>query len=122
MDVKQFYFRVAQVRNELPNVSSLFVTSTDAQEDGGKPGAVSEVVRELACTLIAKRIARVSTPEEIDKFHADQRERGRIAAEAELRNRQMNPESMAMMASAMASALTGAQSSAVGGEGRRPNK
>jgi hypothetical protein len=123
MDTKRFYSRVAQLRDELPQVSSLFITSTDIQEDGGRPGVVCEARRELACKRIAARTHRLSTPEEIEQFHIDQLARQKHYQEIEMRNKQqsivvMSPETAAMMASA----FTSAQAPAVGGEQRAPSR
>jgi hypothetical protein len=69
--VTAYWQRVAAMRPDIKGRTA-FITSVDVPERGVTPDSVSEVLAEGAARRLAERTHRLSTPEEIQRFHTEQ--------------------------------------------------
>lgn len=85
MDLRQFYKKMREVESSLPQ-PYVIVTSVETS-DGGRPGIVSEVVREVAAMLIVGGKAILATESEIDSYRVSQDEARLRLEKAEMAKR-----------------------------------
>jgi hypothetical protein len=85
MDLRQFYKKMREVESSLQQ-PYVMVTSVETSE-GGKPGVVSEVTREVAAMLIVSGRAVVANEGEIESYRASQVEARQALETAELAKR-----------------------------------
>ncbi len=84
MDMQMVYQQFREQRERIGQ-SEVCVVSL-ATGDGGKPGVISEVTRDVAAWLLLQNRARLAGDEETKAYHQDQRE-SRQKAEQERRER-----------------------------------
>ncbi len=85
MNLKQYFGKIREIEATIGE-QFLFVSSLETS-DGGKPGVVTEVSREVAAKMIAEGRAVLATKIEKERF-LEQHAAGRAAAEkAELARR-----------------------------------
>jgi hypothetical protein len=82
-DIKRYWHLVAEQRAKLP--SEVWLTSIERPLEGITGGATCAVTREIAARRLVEQSHRIATEEEIQKFHADQREREQLCAQLEFR-------------------------------------
>jgi hypothetical protein len=82
MDVRQFYKKIREVQGGIEE-AFVFVTSLETS-DGGRPGLVSEVSRELAARLLVESRVTRSLQAEIDAYRRTQQDARKAAERAEL--------------------------------------
>jgi hypothetical protein len=70
MDLRQFYKKVREVESSLA-LPFVMVSSLETSE-GGRPGVVSEVGREVAAMLIVGAKAVLATENEVDSYRLAQ--------------------------------------------------
>jgi len=70
MDLRQFYKKMREVESSIRQ-PYVMVTSVETS-DGGRPGIVSEVAREVAAMLIVGGKAVLSSETEVESYRAAQ--------------------------------------------------
>ncbi len=85
MDVKQYYKKIREVESTLPG-QYVFVVSL-ATPDGGKPGVVSEVTREVAAKMIVEARAVPASDDDKGAFLEQQLVARKAAHKADLARR-----------------------------------
>jgi hypothetical protein len=101
MATKQFYQQVSEVRESIPGPQVVVVSL--ATPDGGRPGVLSEVRREIAAFMVVEHRARLASPEESREFLDHQAEALRAAEERaalqKIHFAPFSPDDMAMIRS-----------------------
>ena len=82
MDVRQFYKKVREVQSGIGE-PFVYVTSLETS-DGGRPGLVVEVSRELAARLLVESRVTRSSQAEVDVYRRTQQSARKAAERAEL--------------------------------------
>jgi hypothetical protein len=85
MDLRQYFRRIREIESNMPD-AHVFVTSLETP-DGGKPGVVTEVPREVAAKMITEGRALLSTKAEKEQFLEDQKAARAAAQRSELAQR-----------------------------------
>jgi len=85
MDLRQFYRKVRELESSLPQ-PYVMVTSVESS-DGGRPGIVSEVAREVAAMLIVGGKAMQASESEIESYRVSQDETRKALEKAEIAKR-----------------------------------
>jgi len=85
VDVKQYYRKIREVQNALPESDVLVVSLATA--DGGKEGVISETSREVAAKLIVEGRAVQATEEQKTAYFERQIAARKEAHRAELARR-----------------------------------
>jgi|SRR5271154_1644619 len=85
MDLRQFYKKMREVEATLPH-PYVMVTSVETS-DGGRPGIVSEVAREVAAMLIVSGKAIQANDSEIESYRVSQDETRATLEKAEMAKR-----------------------------------
>ena len=68
MDLKQYFRKIRQIEASLSEIFPLVVSLETP--DGGKPGLVSEISRELAAKMIVEGRALLASEEEKELYRA----------------------------------------------------
>lgn len=82
MDLRQYFRRIREIESNMPD-AHVFVTSLETP-DGGKPGVVTEVPRDLAAKMITEGRALLSTKAEKEAFLENQKAARAAAQRAEV--------------------------------------
>ncbi len=85
MDLRQFYKKMREVESSIPQ-PYVMVTSVETS-DGGRPGIVSEVAREVAAMLIVSGKAVQSNEGEVESYRVSQDEARQALEKAEMAKR-----------------------------------
>lgn len=85
MDLKRYYQKIREVESTIAGAFALVVSVETAE--GGKAGALTEVVRRVAAKMVVDGAARLATPEETQRWQDAQAEAQRAAAQAALASR-----------------------------------
>ena len=85
MDLRQYFRKLREIEANLPE-AHVFVTSLETP-DGGKPGIVTEVPREIAAKMLAEGRALLATKVEKEQFLETQQAARAAAQRAELAQR-----------------------------------
>jgi hypothetical protein len=67
MDLRLFYQKVRETETAFTDEFPVIVSKETG--DGGKEGAMTEVPRRLAATMVVDGKARLATPEELAAYH-----------------------------------------------------
>lgn len=104
--IARYYDLKANIKHNLEaegrDPRCVLITSLDLPEKGVYPNVTCETSLDAAAGFIAGRTHRVATPEEVDRFYAEQRKRSDACAVESMRNRQqsvtmLTPELAAQM-------------------------
>ena len=85
MDLKQYFRKIRQIEATLSEIFPLVVSLETP--DGGKPGLVSEISRELAAKMIVEGRALLASEEEKELYRQGQASAKEAAEKSELAKR-----------------------------------
>lgn len=81
MDLKVYYDKIRQQRGDIADAFPVVVSNETP--DGGKPGTMTEVTRELAAKLVVDGVARLAKDVEAAEFRQRQADMRKAAQEAQ---------------------------------------
>jgi hypothetical protein len=81
MDLKVYYDKIRQQRGDISDPFPVVVSNETS--DGGKPGTMTEVTRELAAKLVVDGVARLARDVEATEFRQRQADMRAAAQEAQ---------------------------------------
>jgi len=70
MDLRAYYQKIRKLEAQIPDESAVIVSMETS--DGGSPGHLNEVRRELAARMVVEGRARLATDEEATAFRQQQ--------------------------------------------------
>jgi len=89
MDIQKYWRDVIATAEELPNEKVFYLTSLNNADKGTTAGRVCDMTnRKEVARRIVEATHRLSTPAEIERFHADQKRQTEELAEIELKRKQ----------------------------------
>ena len=80
MDLKRYYQKIRQVESTIEDTFAVVVSLETP--DGGKGGALTEVLPRVAAKMVVDGVAKLANPEEAQRLRAAQAEAQRAAEQA----------------------------------------